>query len=157
MKIIHHNGYTPDECLGYRDIIRSNILQSMKSLIQATYKLDTPIESAENRQHSATINEYDQEAMLHITKIWTEELGKNLEELWNDEGIQKVYRQRSKFQLLDSTEYFFAHIKRIAKSDYVPNEQDVLRCRVKTTGIVESEFDFNNIKFKLFDVGGQVC
>jgi len=155
MKIIHHNGYTPDECLGYRDIIRSNILQSMKSLIQATYKLDTPIESAENRQHSATINEYDQEAMLHITKIWTEELGKNLEELWNEEGIQKVYKQRSKFQLLDSTEYFFAHIKRIAKSEYVPNEQDVLRCRVKTTGIVESEFDFNNIKFKLFDVGGQ--
>jgi GTPase SAR1 family protein len=31
----------------------------------------------------------------------------------------------------------------------------VLRCRVKTTGIVETEFEYNGFKFKLFDVGGQ--
>jgi guanine nucleotide-binding protein G(i) subunit alpha len=50
---------------------------------------------------------------------------------------------------------FFSHIKRISNNDFVPNQQDVLRCRVKTTGIVESEFDFQNMKFRLFDVGGQ--
>lgn len=155
MKIIHHNGYTPDECMGYRDIIRSNVLQSMKSLIQATHKLGIPIDGPENRQRAAKINDFDQETLLNINKIYTEDLGIELADLWGDKGIQETYGRRNEFQLLDSTEYFFGHIKRISHPDFVPNQQDVLRCRVKTTGIVESEFDFNNIKFRLFDVGGQ--
>lgn len=36
-----------------------------------------------------------------------------------------------------------------------PTEQDILRTRVKTTGIVEVHFSFKNLNFKLFDVGGQ--
>lgn len=43
---------------------------------------------------------------------------------------------------------FFNNIDRISDDDYVPTEQDVLRCRVKTTGIVETEFDFNGFKFR---------
>jgi GTPase SAR1 family protein len=155
MKIIHHNGYTQEECMGYRDIIRSNILQSMKSLIQATHKLGIPIETPENRQRAAKINDYDQETLLNINKIYTQQLGKDLEELWADKGIQETYMHRNQFQLLDSTEYFFKNIERISHPDYIPDQQDVLRCRVKTTGIVESEFDINGIKFRLFDVGGQ--
>lgn len=155
MKIIHHNGFTQDECMGYRDIIRSNVLQSMKSLIQATHKLGIPIETAENRQRAAKINDFDQETLLNINRIYTEELGKDLESLWADEGILRTYGQRNQYQLLDSTEYFFKNIDRISDSDFVPTQQDVLRCRVKTTGIVESEFDLNGIKFRLFDVGGQ--
>lgn len=104
MKIIHHNGYTQEECMGYRDIIRSNILQSMKSLIQATHKLGIPIETPENRQRAAKINDYDQETLLNINKIYTEQLGKDLEELWADKGIQETYMHRNQFQLLDSTE-----------------------------------------------------
>lgn len=104
MKIIHHNGFTQDECLGYRDIIRSNVLQSMKSLILATHKLGIPIETAENRQRAAKINDYDQETLLNINRIYSEELGRDLEALWNDPGIARTYAQRSQFQLLDSTE-----------------------------------------------------
>lgn len=37
----------------------------------------------------------------------------------------------------------------------MPTEQDILRTRVKTTGIVEVHFSFKNLNFKLFDVGGQ--
>jgi len=39
--------------------------------------------------------------------------------------------------------------------DYVPTEQDVLRSRAKTTGIIETEFDVDNIHFRMVDVGGQ--
>jgi len=37
----------------------------------------------------------------------------------------------------------------------VPCEQDVLRSRVKTTGIVETQFEHKSLYFKMFDVGGQ--
>ena len=32
--------------------------------------------------------------------------------------------------------------------DYIPSEQDVLRSRVKTTGIVETHFEFKDLHFK---------
>lgn len=34
-------------------------------------------------------------------------------------------------------------------------EDDVLRTRVKTTGIVETHFTYKDLHFKMFDVGGQ--
>jgi hypothetical protein len=39
--------------------------------------------------------------------------------------------------------------------DYLPSEQDVLRSRVRTTGIVETEFEIDGNLFRMFDVGGQ--
>jgi len=78
-----------------------------------------------------------------------------LAELWTDPGIQETYKRRNEFQILDSTEYFFKQIQTISKKEFLPTSDDVLRCRVKTTGIVETEFYYNDFKFKLFDVGGQ--
>ncbi|KAM4606804.1 guanine nucleotide-binding protein G(o) subunit alpha-like, partial [Discoglossus pictus] len=46
-------------------------------------------------------------------------------------------------------------LDRIGAPDYQPTEQDILRTRVKTTGIVETHFTFKNLHFRLFDVGGQ--
>jgi guanine nucleotide-binding protein G(i) subunit alpha len=37
----------------------------------------------------------------------------------------------------------------------MPTQQDVLRTRVKTTGIVETNFLYKNLNIKLVDVGGQ--
>ena len=31
----------------------------------------------------------------------------------------------------------------------------MLRARVRTTGIIEAEFEVNGYRFKMFDVGGQ--
>ncbi|CAB1353741.1 unnamed protein product, partial [Coregonus sp. 'balchen'] len=46
-------------------------------------------------------------------------------------------------------------LDRISQQNYVPTQQDVLRTRVKTTGIVETHFTFKDLYFKMFDVGGQ--
>ena len=39
-------------------------------------------------------------------------------------------------------------LDRIAHGSYVPTQQDVLRTRVKTTGIVETHFTFKDLHFK---------
>ncbi len=44
---------------------------------------------------------------------------------------------------------------RLGKKDYMPTKQDILRTRVKTTGIVEVHFSCECLNFKLFDVSGQ--
>lgn len=53
------------------------------------------------------------------------------------------------------TPSYLNDLERIAQNDYIPTQQDVLRTRVKTTGIVETHFTFKDLHFKMFDVGGQ--
>jgi guanine nucleotide-binding protein G(i) subunit alpha len=50
---------------------------------------------------------------------------------------------------------YFDNIERIAQPDYMPNDQDVLRSRVKTTGITETTFIIGDLTYRMFDVGGQ--
>lgn len=47
-------------------------------------------------------------------------------------------------------------MRRLAEHGYVPTEQDILRVRVPTTGIIEYPFDLEQIVFRMVDVGGQV-
>ena len=43
---------------------------------------------------------------------------------------------------------YLSSLERIASPGYVPTEQDVLRVRVPTTGIIEYPFDLENIIFR---------
>ena len=46
-------------------------------------------------------------------------------------------------------------LSRLFEKNYVPGDQDILRARLRTTGISETIFDTGNLTFKMFDVGGQ--
>ncbi|KAK4706056.1 hypothetical protein P7C70_g140, partial [Phenoliferia sp. Uapishka_3] len=50
---------------------------------------------------------------------------------------------------------YFDSISRIGQHGYLPSDQDVLRSRVKTTGITETNFEIGELKYRMFDVGGQ--
>src|SRR5271169_4025779 len=53
------------------------------------------------------------------------------------------------------TRSYFDSIDRIAQPNYLPTDQDVLRSRVKTTGITETTFIIGDLTYRMFDVGGQ--
>ena len=50
---------------------------------------------------------------------------------------------------------FFDDINRLFAKDYIPNDQDVLRSRLRTTGITETIFELGKLTYRMFDVGGQ--
>lgn len=50
---------------------------------------------------------------------------------------------------------FFNELDRFWKPDYTPTDQDIIRCRAKTTGIVETVFHLGPLTYRMFDVGGQ--
>eukprot|EP00456_Euglypha_rotunda_P025801 TRINITY_DN20809_c0_g1_i5.p1 TRINITY_DN20809_c0_g1~~TRINITY_DN20809_c0_g1_i5.p1 ORF type:complete len:229 (+),score=34.77 TRINITY_DN20809_c0_g1_i5:230-916(+) len=75
--------------------------------------------------------------------------------LWKDPGIKMTFEKRAMYQLTDSTDYYLDRIMDIGKDIWVPSQQDVLRSRVRTTGIAESEFTIDGNQFRVFDVGGQ--
>ena len=43
---------------------------------------------------------------------------------------------------------FLDCLERLGEPNYVPTEQDILRTRVKTTGIVEIQFNFKKLHFR---------
>lgn len=57
--------------------------------------------------------------------------------------------------MLTCVNSYFDSIGRISQPDYLPNDQDVLRSRVKTTGITETTFIIGELTYRMFDVGGQ--
>ena len=75
--------------------------------------------------------------------------------LWRDPGVREAVRRSREFQLNDSAVYYFNSIDRMAAPGYLPTDQDILRSRVKTTGITETTFKVGDLTYKLFDVGGQ--
>lgn len=75
--------------------------------------------------------------------------------LWKDTGVKEAVRRSREFQLNDSAVYYFTAIDRMAAPGYMPTDQDILRSRVKTTGITETTFKVGELTYKLFDVGGQ--
>eukprot|EP00013_Stygamoeba_regulata_P024678 CAMPEP_0177654268 /NCGR_PEP_ID=MMETSP0447-20121125/14224_1 /TAXON_ID=0 /ORGANISM="Stygamoeba regulata, Strain BSH-02190019" /LENGTH=356 /DNA_ID=CAMNT_0019157871 /DNA_START=45 /DNA_END=1115 /DNA_ORIENTATION=+ len=151
MKIIHLKGFNAEERMPYKEIIHSNVIMSMRSLVIAAQKLGTVPISAENSSKAAI---FTSNTILFDQEI-TPTIADAVKSLWEDEGITQVYERSSEFQLNDSAAYFFDNIDRIAQPNFVPTEQDVLRSRARTTGITEIAFDLQDVHFRMVDVGGQ--
>jgi len=104
-----------------------------------------------NEQHSKFISGFEEDTFAENRDA----VARAITALWKDPAIQAVWAKRAKFQIQDSAEYFFTNISRITEKGYVPNDEDVLLARIRTTGIVEQEFTVKGNKFQVFDVGGQ--
>lgn len=148
MKIIHLKGFTREECLTYKSIINNNVISSMKVLIHAANERNLPISNRDVSDRFVNDPGYFNGNM-------TPSIAGDVKKLWHDQGIQAAFNRSSEFQLNDSAKYYFEAVERLAAEDYIPTEQDVLRSRAKTTGIIETEFTVEKTHFKMVDVGGQ--
>ncbi|XP_045165802.1 guanine nucleotide-binding protein G(i) subunit alpha [Mercenaria mercenaria] len=152
MKIIHEKGYSQEECLQYKPVVYSNTIQSMIAIIRAMGQLKIdfghPDRVDDSRQFFALAGNADEGDL-------SGELAAIMKRLWNDSGVAQCVGRSREYQLNDSAEYYLSALDRISLPNYIPTEQDVLRTRVKTTGIVETHFTFKDLHFKMFDVGGQ--
>nr|ANV21076.1 guanine nucleotide-binding protein Gt subunit alpha-1 [Geotria australis] len=152
MKIIHQDGYSVEECMEFIAIIYSNTLQSILAIVRAMGTLSIDFgDSArmdDSRQLHNLADSIDEGTMPN-------ELYLIIKRLWTDSGIQVCFDRASEYQLNDSASYYLNDIDRLVQPGYLPTEQDVLRSRVKTTGIIETQFSFKDLHFRMFDVGGQ--
>jgi len=103
MKIIHHKGYAPEECARFKDVIYGNILQSVRVLIEAMSTLGISFSNPGNSDRAERFTRIpEQQIILNAGSIITPELGKDIKQLWADQGVQEAYRRRSEYQLNDS-------------------------------------------------------
>jgi len=154
MKILHQGGYSEAERESYREIIWSNTIQSMQVLLRGMKTINPPIEFDDPTM------EKKGELILGLSSqgedfVFTPEIARVIKELWANKSVLACFERSSELQLNDSAKYYFDSIDRLAEPNYLPTEQDVLRSRVKTTGISETNFQIRDVTFRVFDVGGQ--
>jgi GTPase SAR1 family protein len=148
MIMIYGTQETVEERMGYIDLVFANMVCNAKTLSENSHQHGEP-ETEEGKAARDFIDDLEDEARV------TAEVAMELKNFWNDPGIQKCYENRALFQLNDSTKYFMDRVDTICEHGWIPTQDDIVRTRVRTTGIVENSFTIDNNPFKMFDVGGQ--
>jgi GTPase SAR1 family protein len=155
MRILHNGGFNESEREQWRRVVFTNIIGNMIALLEAAQKLDISI-SPENKESAQRIYALDSSIVSQdIGEQQMIDAAKDLKKLWADTGIQQCYSRSNEFQLNDTADYFFSNLDRIAHKNYTPTEEDILRIRVKTCGVTESEVSIGKDRFRFIDVGGQ--
>uniref|UniRef100_A0A8C5DEJ0 Guanine nucleotide-binding protein subunit alpha n=1 Tax=Gouania willdenowi TaxID=441366 RepID=A0A8C5DEJ0_GOUWI len=165
MRIIHGAGYSDEDKRGFTKLVYQNIFTAMQAMIRAAETLKIPYKYEHNKANANIVREVDVEKVTMFENPYVDAI----KSLWNDPGIQECYDRRREYQLSDSTKYHLFHVisqmayvlcylnalDRISEPSYLPTQQDVLRVRVPTTGIIEYPFDLQSVIFRMVDVGGQ--
>ncbi|KAF8718535.1 hypothetical protein AX14_011803 [Amanita brunnescens Koide BX004] len=151
MKLIHHGGYNEQERESYKEIIFSNTIQSMRAILEALSQLDLQL-NPQNDARRATILALPPQIE---SDVLPPDVADAVRSLWRDHAVKEAVRRSREFQLNDSAVYYFNAIDRMSSPGYTPTDQDILRSRVKTTGITETTFKVGELTYRLFDVGGQ--
>lgn len=98
MRIIYLEGFGAEERLHYKDIIYSNVLTSMRVLIQGAKKFGLTLSDA--CQAPAQLILDTESTNNHVI---TAAVAADLKLLWNDSAIKKAYDRQNELQLYDST------------------------------------------------------
>ncbi|KAI9150927.1 guanine nucleotide-binding protein subunit alpha [Blastocladiella emersonii ATCC 22665] len=157
MMLIHGGGYTDADRQAFREIIFSNVLQSSIALYTGcTERLGMQLAGGQASEHAAArIQEALDDNRVADVDTFPGDLAQAVVALWNDRAIQAALQRSAEFQLNDSARYYYAALERISAPRYMPTDQDILRSRVKTTGITETTFHIGDLIYRMFDVGGQ--
>lgn len=148
MKILYteQQGFSKSEISGFISVVHNNILFNMQQLINGAQNVSPP-EDADRANQVLALD--------FKTTVIDEEIGSLLQSVWDDPGIQASWNQRSNIQVQDALEYYMSGISRISSSSYEPSTDDILRTRVRTSGIVEENFKIGGTDIAMYDVGGQ--
>ncbi|ANZ76541.1 BA75_03732T0 [Komagataella pastoris] len=156
IKIIHQNGFTNDELIKYKKVVFQNILDVCQELIKGIrqFELENELTNLTTDELSF-INDY----VLSISddhESFNQELAEKITKLFHEPATLKLLSElRHKFYLMDSAQYFIDNSPRIMAPDYFPSVSDILRMRQQTSGILEINFQLEDLNINLYDVGGQ--
>jgi GTPase SAR1 family protein len=157
LRIFVQGGFTTKELIDYKPLIFDQVVNCMKVLINACKDFGIELHPA-NKETGANFFisfEVNDPPNPELSKSISAQTWNDLETLWADLGIQKAYGRRSELKLDDSTRYWFENLDRLRAIDYVPNEADILRSRVRSFGVAEFTSVYDGKTVQIIDVGGQ--
>ncbi|XP_063722973.1 guanine nucleotide-binding protein G(i) subunit alpha-1-like [Symsagittifera roscoffensis] len=86
-------------------------------------------------------------------------IAQEIKTIWQNASIVATLDRKSEFYMLDSAQYFMSRIDDVKSPNYNPTDEDVLKARKQTSGIVDVKIDAklarDKVIFQITDVGGQ--
>jgi len=149
MRLLYGDRYNDEARIEQTSNVYSSIIKNMKILIK----------KSKSHTNLTPENQTTGEELLQLPvgehAFIDQALGEKLKRIWDDPGAQATWKARAEFQIQDALKYYCNELDRISKENYIPNVADILRIRIRTTGIVEECYTIDEIPFEMFDVGGQ--
>ena len=138
--------------------IKSNIVTGVYQLVVQSDELveaklvdekeDLAISDENVAIKNAFLERYEMEGSRMVIN---QEVGEWIKTLWADPGIQATFEHRHLFQIQDNIEYFCGELDRFLETDFTPIEEDGLRIRVRTTGLIRQRFKIDNQIINILD------
>lgn len=154
MRIMHSNGFQEDEKLQTRAVIYANVIVACKVLLEIMENQKIDFDHDSTRPHADLLGELN--ADVDAEGAFKDDgIKEALRIFWKDGGVQKAVGKGHEFALNDNMHYYFQNLERIFDPEWVPNNQDMLHARLRTTGIIETYFELKDMTFRMMDVGGQ--
>ncbi|KAM9920977.1 hypothetical protein OXX59_006817 [Metschnikowia pulcherrima] len=172
MKIIHKDGFSEAESYDYKPFVYKNVLDCIKNIINAIIDFapdlvapegTSPSPNTKSIQGSKHIIPHedlqailDYENSVSADDSFDANIAAKIAKIYSlPQVLDFIKHNQAKFYLIDSSDYFLSSIDRIAQTDYIPSQADILRTRKKTSGIFDFKFQMGNTNIHMFDVGGQ--
>eukprot|EP01102_Stenamoeba_stenopodia_P008332 TRINITY_DN238_c0_g3_i1.p1 TRINITY_DN238_c0_g3~~TRINITY_DN238_c0_g3_i1.p1 ORF type:complete len:361 (-),score=83.82 TRINITY_DN238_c0_g3_i1:224-1258(-) len=145
IRILYLNGYSPAQLTEFRAVIYNNIVIGLQALLLKV-KTDSGLEILPPDVQKAA------EVCISLQIIADlETMRKLVSTIWECPKI-KEHAQH----LEPAVIYFLDKVDQVMVDGYQPTEQDVLRARVRTTGVGELVFNVGDgVVCRMIDVGGQ--
>ncbi|OHS93185.1 Guanine nucleotide-binding protein alpha-1 subunit [Tritrichomonas foetus] len=152
LKLIYCGGFSHDERSVMTQVVKVNLISDIKTLIEALQHSGQSV--AGNLQNSIeTVNGLKMTDEDLVPDIATE-----IKAIWEDPIMKITFQNANSIGLGDNAAFFLDNVERLASPNYLPTNEDLLKSRIRTTGISSLQFLINNkIKTELVDVGGQKC
>jgi len=149
LKLLYCGGFDEDEIETNKSVIRINVIADIKTLLEAVHRNDETI--AQELQSSVElVND-----LQGTDDEFTPEVADAISQIWADPIAKHTFKTNNSIGLGDNAGFFLDSVKRIADPNYVPTSEDILKSRIRTTGISNLDFKIKNINTQLTDVGGQ--
>jgi GTPase SAR1 family protein len=153
MKILNneHSPFSPREISELKEICLSNTWKSFQQILTGCEELKIEYSKEETDGLARTILEtefMDTDGKLDFIRA-------HLLAVKADDCVDKVMERSHEIRLLDSAPYWLENLDRILAADFVPTQDDILRTRQATAGVIETDFEIDDTIFQFIDVGGQ--
>ena len=145
MRQLFGDKYTPDELAQFRLFIHQNVIQTIEDLCDIARKefaSDPAINSMEFQATAPNEGVSDLRNFRRFPEL-TLQRAQTIQTLWQSSLFQRTWdyiirgKGRNRYQIIESAHGFLDRVIELSNPAWTPSEQDILHCRVRTSGIRE--------------------
>uniref|UniRef100_A0A914UJJ8 Uncharacterized protein n=1 Tax=Plectus sambesii TaxID=2011161 RepID=A0A914UJJ8_9BILA len=148
MKYLHLSGFSESELLNFKFSVYNNVIEIVHQILDAAQLLQFSLPGDIQREIEEFLSN-DTSIQLNTNAV------SKLVRFRDTPEVQKIIKSCNEINLPDNAEYFMSRLEIMNEDGFVPMKEDIIRCRIITTGVHEIMFQYKSEKLKLIDVGGQ--